>query len=275
MYIRLLKQINPKISIVVAASYNTVFVEACKELDIPVVELQHGGSHHRNPKYVFPEDVSLDVQPDYHFLFGKFWKDTVDYHLDDEDVYTVGFPYLEEEYEKYSNLDKKKQVIFISQPPVGSKLSKLASKIGERNPEYNIVYKLHPKENNIWKREYPWLIEAPVTVIDDDSTPLYKHLAESAIQVGCNSTVIYEGLIFDLETYLLDSDGTASMRMKELIDNSSVSTISSIDELSQKVSQHTMNAKGTIDTDYFFNPNAVQNIEAALEDVIKQENNIN
>ena len=77
--------------------------------------------------------------------------------------------------------------------------------------DFNIIYKLHPGEYETWRTNYPELVEADrldnFTVVDNSETPLYQFFAESGYQVGAFSTAIYEGLMFNCKTFIVDLPG--------------------------------------------------------------------
>jgi hypothetical protein len=127
---------------------------------------------------------------------------------------------------------------------------------------------LHPKEYHCWEEYYPWLKNSDIIVIDDDSTPLYKLLSQAQAQVGVNSTVLSEGLIFNLSTYIINAPGHE--RLSHLIDQEVVSVISSVSDLENELDKSKKNTE--LDIDYLFEPNPIENIEEAFEDIIKKHN---
>jgi hypothetical protein len=267
IYEKLLAKLDPKISVIVAGAFKHTFIEVCKEKNIPVVELQHGTGHHNHPGYSYPGDVNLECFPDYIFAFGKFWKDTVDYPIPQEDIYPVGYPYLESEKGKYSDTENDNQIIFSSQWTIGEELSRFAADLSKRDTDYDVVYKLHPKEYNGWETKYPWLTEAPLEVIDDDTVPLYELLSQSEVHVGVYSTVVYEGLVFGLDTYLLNAPGIT--RMKYLIESGAASKVSSVDELVDYLKSRSESSD--FDIRYFFEEDPIGKISDAFDDVLEKE----
>ena len=91
------------------------------------------------------------------------------------------------------------------------------------------MYKLHPGEYDRWREAYPWLVDADIKVIDSSEPPLYELFARSSVQVGVASTAIYEGLTFDLETYIYDCQGWAVT--KPLVADGAATLVASADEL--------------------------------------------
>lgn len=264
LYERLLDRIEPEIAVLVASAFWRTFIEVCQERDIPVVELQHGSGHHDHLGYTFPEDASISAFPDYIFVFGRFWKETVQYPIPDESVNPVGYPYLEAEREKYEDTETRQQVVFSSQWTIGEELSKCALAFSELDTGYDVVYNLHPKEYDRWREEYPWLVNSSIEVIDGDSPPMYQLLSESEVHIGVYSTVVYEGLCFGLDTYLLEAPGVS--RMRALIDSGYVTTVSSAKDLADQIT--TADARRSVDTDYFFEPNAIENISDAFDEIL-------
>jgi len=263
LYDRLLRRLDPKVVLLICSYGKETEIKSCKQNGIPVVELQHGGFTPDHMGFSFPGDRTKSLFPDYLFLFGERWRENVEFAIPDDHVVTVGFPYLEDEVKKYQHLDKRDQIIIISQGPKGEHLSKFAIDVAtDDRVDYDVVYKLHPGEYDRWKSEYPWLDDTEITVLDDDSVPLYRLLSESKVQVGVNSTVIYEGLNFGLDTYLLQAPGVAPMEW--IADMDCVSVVDSADQFANGFDPDHYD----IDTHQFFEPNAKENMVDAIERII-------
>jgi hypothetical protein len=269
VYKILLKKIKPKIVIFLVSYGNEIFIDACKKLSIPSVELQHGtsiGFYHLG--YSFPIEFPKKIFPDYLFVFGDFWKYRTTYPIPAKNIFSVGYPFFEMETNKYKDEPKKNQVIFISQNTIGGRLSKFAVEL-KKNQDFNldIVYKLHPGEYAIWAKEYPWLVDSGVRIIDNDSEPLYKLLAQSKLLVSVYSTVVYEGLGMGLKIFLVDFPGIEYM--DELISSKAAVKISSLDEFIQNLKQTSQDYQ--VKPDNFFKPNALKNIGKALDEIINKQ----
>lgn len=270
VYRRILEKVNPKLVILVESCGKETFIEACKEAHIPVVELQHGVTGKYNPCHSFPGPGQLKrTYPDYLFLFGDFWKEDIQYPIGLDRIYSVGYPYLEREASKYLGVEKQDQLLFISQGTVGEKLSHFAVELSKRkNFSFTIVYKLHPGEYARWRSAYPWLLGTNIKVIDSDDIPLYQLFAESKIQVGLNSTAIYEGLYFNLKTILLNLPGVEYM--DRLIEQQIAHLVSSVNEIVEIIQQQRFTK---IDTSYFFKPNARHNVHKILDELLSLQRN--
>ena len=97
--------------------------------------------------------------------------------------------------------------------------------------DYNIIYKLHPGEYDTWRQNYPELVNDldNFKVIDNSETPLYQLFAQSNYQVGAFSTAIYEGLMFNCKTFILDVPGVEYL--SDLIKKGYVCQVNDISDL--------------------------------------------
>lgn len=260
LYSRLLDTIDPQVVILVASYGKETFIEACKGAGVPVVELQHGAFGPYHPGYAFPGARTKNTFPDYLFTFGQFWRETVELPIPRKNVIPIGYPHLEKQKEKFKNISSGEQVLFLSQWSIGEGLTKFAEKYARLENDQDVMLKLHPQEYSTWKEDYPWLRDAPLTVIDEDTPSLYELLASSSVQVGVYSTVIYEGLNFNLDTYLLDLPGVS--RMNQLIQDGGAKLVSSMNEF-----RNALSAKkhgGNTDVRFYFESNPIENFEREL-----------
>lgn len=214
LYTKLIRRVDPEI-IFVVVSYGRqmeTVVEVGKALGIPVVELQHGVIHPGHLGYSYPASTTKHAFPDYLFTFGDFWTKQANFPLDSSSIIPIGYPYLERELAASETADDGDGVLFISQGTIGEELSKLAIKLAEKNPELEIIYKLHPGEYRNWKETYPWLTGESITVVDSDRPPLYEMFRSCGVQVGVGSTALYEGVAFGLQTYVVGLPGSESLQ---------------------------------------------------------------
>ncbi|ERJ05403.1 hypothetical protein HLRTI_002635 [Halorhabdus tiamatea SARL4B] len=262
LYKRLLDRVNPEIAVVVVSYGKETFIEACKQKGIPVVELQHGVIYPEHFGYTFSGERTKTTFPDYLLTWGEFWKDDVEFPIPDERVIPVGYPYLEESIKKYDNVETKQQLLFISQGTIGEQLSKFAINVQQYSEiDYDIVYKLHPGEYDRWQGEYPWLVDAELEVIDSSEPPLYNLFAESSAQVGVGSTAVYEGLAFELETFVYDCPG--SEVLQPLVVEGSAQLISSSEDLAASLGS----IKSMFNREYYFEPNSTENTCRTLSEL--------
>lgn len=210
LYRHLLNRINPHVVVLWTRPHS--LIEAAQSLAIPVVELQHGMIHQYDYDYNFPGERSSQIFPDYLFTFGEYWTNAVQYPISGDRIRVTGYPYTEMVLNAYRDEPRiKNQIIVLSQPYVGEKLSKFAVEFAEMIRNYEVIYKLHPREYDDWMEKYPWLKDSNVEIIDSNEPNLYELLARAEIQVGVSTTALYEGLLFELETYLVDLPKVSTM----------------------------------------------------------------
>jgi hypothetical protein len=260
LYNKIIKRTEPQMAFL-TVSYNgrETFVEACQSQGVPVVELQHGVINKYHMGYSYPHEQK-NVFPDYFFSFGDFWSERVDLPLPEENIFAVGYPYLEKESQKYLGAESKEAVVIISQASVGERLSRFAKRLAKRVDE-RVIYKLHPNEQESWKERYPWLRDSDVSVVKDDP-PLYQLLSETKHQIGVNSTALYEGIYFGLDTFIIEAPG--SEYMDYLINNDYATAVTSVDEYLSKQEDET---RTQVDVQFFFEEEPIKNFNRIVEEL--------
>lgn len=243
-YTNLLKRVSPKcvIEVVYYGANNMVLNEVAHKMHIATIELQHGTMGRNHLAYNLPQ-TDLKQLPSYMFLFSEYWQ-KVSKIPQQINIKITGYPYFEEQYNKTfktnlkSNILKdKKNILFISQTTIGLELSRFASQLAEQIDlnKYNIQYKFHPAEYEQWKVRMPWLYEKKhlIEIIEDKNRTLYQLFASSDIQIGVYSTGIYEGLGFNLKTYIIALPGWEGMA--PLIENHYAQLIHTPEELIESI----------------------------------------
>lgn len=271
---RIIRKLSPK-AILEVVSYSRecmVANEIAKDMGIPTIELQHGTIGQEHLAYNYPMGCSIAQFPTRLFLFSDFWKDKFQPPIKNSYKYSVGYPYLERMEQKYKPLrDKKrdkKSILFLSSGPIGDRLQYIAyqlSQLIDKN-EMHIIYKLHPGEYSGWKERYPELRDSDtIEVIDNNRKNLYELYAISDIQIsGYNSTTVFEGLYFSLETYILDYK--VSKEICYLRDIGVVDFFKTPNELYEKIIS---SKKDMIDCkELLWKRNALDNISSAIMEII-------
>ena len=267
LYMKLLRKIQPKIVVVVVGYGKEDLVEACRLLKIPIIELQHGVISPYHPGYSYPSREKMFF-PDYLLTFGDYWLEAANYPLDEDRILSVGYPYLESEMEKYRSVEKKKQIVIISQERIGLQLSKFGVALSEMKKfDHRIIYKLHPREIAHWRESYPWLVDADLEVIDEPGISLYELFAQSSIQIGVFSTAIYEGLAFGLQTFLVDLPGVEYF--DQLIKKQVVTKVNSAEDFLEKFELQSKVA--SFESEHFFKSNAIEAIIQELKRIMNSD----
>ena len=243
-YRELFEKRKPEKVFVVVAYENHPIVAAAKSLGIEVIELQHGTITDYHLGYSYPEKTRLGGEipyfPDKILSFGDYWMNEKTSPISMENVIPIGFSYFESQSRDFIDINVvDNQILFISQGVIGKYLSGIAFELAKKRSDLKIIYKLHPGEYETWRQNYPELVEASdfdnFEVIDNSKIPLYKLFAESNYQVGAFSTAIYEGLMFNCKTFIVDVPGVEYL--DDLIEKNYVFKISDIDDLSDNLNK--------------------------------------
>ncbi|ELZ26393.1 hypothetical protein C474_19634 [Halogeometricum pallidum JCM 14848] len=199
--------------------------------------------------------------PDYFLSFGPFWTEQVELPIDEERIFHVGYPYLEMQADTYDGIDSTDSVVFVSQGSIGEQLSKFAVETSEYlGSKREVVYKLHPGEYDRWEDEYPWLVGSDITVIDQEEPSLYQLFAEASTQVGVYSTAVYEGLMFGLQTFLVDLPGIEYMR--GLLSEPHIQILDRPSDIEKET-----DTPISFDTERYFRSDAIHNVGQALAEI--------
>lgn len=270
-YEKILNKIRPKV-IMEVVSYrftNLLFNEIAKKRGIRIVELQHGTmGKYLSVAYNFYKKYELDTFPDYIFLFGDYWKSNARFPLEGDRLIVTGFPYFEKRLKsliKICKNNKKKNILFISQGTVGEELSKLAIKLDKLidHKKYSIIYKLHPGEYDRWRRTYPWLVNSTFKIIDNNDKDIYYYYLKSTFQIGVRSTAIFEGLGFNLKTFIYKVYGYKYMRY--LYENNYAKLVVSAGDIINQLN----NDKNNIENkEFFWKSNSLKNIINNINNII-------
>lgn len=271
---KIIMRLNPKVIIeVVSYSRECMTVnEIAKDMKIPTIELQHGTIGQEHLAYNYPVGCSIAQFPNQIFLFSDFWKDKFQPPIKSTYKYSVGYPYLERMEKKYRKIRceerDKRNILFLSSGPIGDRLQHIAcqlSQLIDKN-KMHIIYKLHPGEYSGWKERYPELNNSnDIEVIDNNQRNLYELFSISDIQIsGFNSTTVFEGLYFSLETYILDYE--VSKEICYLRDIGAVDFFKTVNELYEKITYSRKNIKSY--KDFLWKQNALNNINNAIAEII-------
>ncbi len=259
---RLLIKIKPKyiIEIVGYNMFSLALNEIAEEMNITTIEIQHGTIGKTHLGYNYKEVREYSWFPDEMLMFGEYWKNNNKIPISKDKLHIVGYPYLEESVKKYIRAKPKNskiKILFISQPTTGvfvaESAKKLISKIDKS--KFEIIYKLHPNEYDIWEERYSGLSTAGINVISSKNTHLYEIFAQSDFQVGVNSTAIFEGLYFGLKTFILKT--IRHEYMEGLYNNGYAKLVSNEDEIIEYLYQDDFI---TFDSDYFWQKDSKNNI---------------
>lgn len=247
-----LKIISPEKLYFVCSYGSEAMIEAARINGIETIEIQHGLVSKYNLGYHFPDLQTVPYFPDKFLFFGQFWTENAKLPLEKNRQIIYGYPYLSYELKQYEKVEpQNKTVIFITQGTITSPLARIAADFAKRCEDYYIIFKLHPSEYKSWRRNYPILEEASkkkqFTVIDNNKSSLYQYLSKAKIQVGVNSTAVFEGLALGLITFIIDLPG--SEFLESLVENGAAKMVKTAEELAVAIQNF---KPATYDKEYYF-----------------------
>ena len=224
LYLMLFKKLKPKVIYSVATySYLGDMIAAAKSLRIKTIELQHGVVSKYHMGYSFSKKQKLLYYADEFYSWGKFWNSSVQNAFDQ--IHVKGFEYFRNNKTANDIVKKSKNVLILSQAALGQKIMQETLKYMDSFSGYQILYKLHPEEYQMYKSysDYKTLsLHKNIQFIEECN--LYEMMAKSEVQIGVFSTALYEGLGLSCNTFLYNLNGMEYMQ--DLIDSEYATVLS-------------------------------------------------
>jgi len=226
-----------KIYQVVHYSFTCLLInQIAKERNIPTYEFQHGTMGKYHIAYNYKSNKKKSWLPDNVLFYNDFWKNNNRLPLKDKNKIIYGNPYLEAMKKKFQvkKTNTMTTILIISQGPIGKKLAVFAKELCNKldDVNYRIIFKLHPSETDNWRKDYPGLLEKNIEVYSNEKH-LYELFSQADIQIGVSSTAIYEGLEFNLNTYIFKT--TSWEYMIPLIEQKKAVLISKVEDILDKI----------------------------------------
>lgn len=269
LYDRLLEKFKPRliVEVVYYGMHSMMLNELAKKKEILTIELQHGTMHKDHAAYQINWDETIPQLPDKIFLFSDFWKKRINLPIGNDNLVVTGFPYFEENKDRYvanRRIKTGKNILFISQGTIGDSLSKFAVEVADKLlPEgYRIIYKLHPAEIGTWEENYSHLKNTGIEVEDGRKQNIYECFAESDIQIGVYSTAIYEGLGYGLKTFIYNVGHADTLR--ELADEGYAQIVNDSGELIKLLREENVAKKGEV----FWSDNSLATMTEILQELL-------
>lgn len=262
----LIRRVRPRLAVIVNSHGKEDFIEACHAEGVIVAELQHGMIMPYHLGYSLPACESVrKVFPDYLLLFGEVWKEAVRFPLDKRNLLVTGYPFLDQERARLSvNCRSGRRVVFLSQPTIGSDLSRMALQTAELlGDEWEVIYRLHPSERGGWEDLFPWLVRSRVKVQQAGTSP-YELLAGSKWHVGVSSTTVFEGIGLGSTGIVVDLPGAEQMTW--LVENGYAVLARSAEEVAEAVRSNTEVRR--TDVDYLFAPDAERKLVDTVQELL-------
>jgi hypothetical protein len=215
LYRKLLEKLQPKqIYLVVSYGGFGSLIKVAKDLDIEVIEFQHGNFSKYHFGYYFGEEKrQLDYFPNKFYVWNEYWKNLINFPIDDDKVTVKGFDFLDNKKKSYLDIQRvENRIVVLSQGTIGNAIAKKILDNWDYFKNFDIKYKLHPGEYSRWNEYESLLILSKKENIEIiKNTDLYKLFSSCEYQVGVFSTALSEGVEFGCRTILLDLPGIEEM----------------------------------------------------------------
>ena len=221
---------KPKCLFIIVSSSQEAIISAAKSINIPTIELQHGSPARGKLNYDYSSGIRKSSFPNWFLSFGEYWQKDCKFPIENNNIISFGFPYLNSQKIQYSKILKENRMVVISQPVIAKKLTEFAIQISEKFSNKVIVeYKPHPAEYSDEESDYFKKLRDSKVQISKKNANLYSIFAKSRWSIGVYSTAIYEGLYFGVSPFILKIDGYEYM--KKFIDSGYAKLITSTIEI--------------------------------------------
>ncbi|MBN2965604.1 hypothetical protein JWV37_12525 [Sulfurospirillum sp. T05] len=189
-------------------------IKAAKDLNVKVIEFQHGAMTKYHMGYSFPNNPYIPYFPDEILLFGEFWSDNTPLPLLKSALKFIGYEDFNQKVRLHKDIKKKKKITFISQWTIGQDMITKAIEVAKDHLEYKIIYRLHPSE---YENKQFYLNKIKESKLDNLEIGCMKktvleEIADSKYVIGVYSTAIYEALALNCKVLLLPLYGVQFMR---------------------------------------------------------------
>jgi len=267
--------------------------QACKELNIPSVEIQHGFLNKYIPGYVKAiKSDNRDCVPEYMLTYGKIYSEIIKKGniFDPEKVFTMGFPYLEKvkddkpQFTKDMKifLSKYQRTILITSdylshisPAVETFTVQLSNLLKQYTTPIGIIFKPHPAD----KKDYSNLKKIDNIYVTDKYINTYELFKIANVHSTVFSTSSIEALAFRIPNIIIDIGGGYTENIQEIIDQNSSFIV--------KTADHYLQILDIIFSDYdkfsknaakksiqYYQPDAMTNFREFMKIIQKDRKNL-
>jgi len=284
-----LQQITPSIVLLVGghSGFNMALIQACKEQQIPTVELQHGLITRYHAAYIKQKKTSnYDYRPDYLFTYGDYFTNLIqqNHAFPAKNVITVGYPYLNKMKKKPPIIPQpihnhikayEKNILITSQWNIAEEVllfvKRVSSLLQKSNNQIGIIFKPHPSD---W-REYNSIINQDNICIARKYDDVYELFKVSDVHSTVYSTSALEALSFSMPNLFIDVGKRSVSDIFDIVDNKSSFIVNDTNEyllildkifknykkISEKASQKAI---------CYFQPNPEQFLPHLISNILKK-----
>ena len=222
-YQKLFNNVKPKAVFLVQGGIQKGLFSAAKNLNIHVIELQHGRIGYVHPAYSYPTQIKhedLSTLPDTFFSFSNFWTKKINYPV--KNILPVG-----------NNLYAF-DITFIFANIYTNDLLKVINELLLKKYKGQICIKLH--SNQLFEAEFIRTLykdHDTIHVIGIENS-MREVLSISKSIVAIQSTSVYEALHNGLKVFIVKEKDY--MTHQDIFDNPNVCIVNSIDDILDAIS---------------------------------------
>lgn len=277
-YYDFLKKNNPQLVFLISSYHyqKMALADACKMLNIPSIELQHGHISQNHAGYIYKQVPSRCLFPDYFFSFGDYFTDLINVNsrmFSPDRVKSVGFYHLEETKTSPVHLDSDflrlseefKLILISSDWTINYILKEFVIKVTDLlPPEYKIIYKTHPAEKDTSNFYSVFRDNKKIYFIDNPTVNILELMKISQIHSTVFSTSLFEASFFGLPNIFIRIEGFTN-HIIDFIDNQSNFLVETPEEFVSKTKEIIMNHdsvrnKAVAFSQQFYKENVTENI---------------
>lgn len=208
------------------------FQAAAQSLGIKIVEIQSGVFSKYSLQFSWPGSPKVDYLPNEILTWGEYFTAGIE-HATNQTIRVIGST---EEFNAIRDANLKrntKQVVFLTQPLVGSDILRAAIDFARAKPKLNVIVKMHPRND---LDEFAGVIAAAggspknLTLMQNERSSL-EVIAESEVAVGAFSTALIEAAGLGTKVAILRLPGW--QHLAPLIDGGYASAFDNAAELAE------------------------------------------
>ena len=197
----------------VGSYFQMYIVEAAKRAGSRVIELQHGVITPYHLGYSYPDQEENYFFPDELWCYGGFWSENT--AMPRNAIFKILHPSFMKRLSDLGGvpIKKNKLAVFSSQGVVGTKIFEFALASAQLNPDYNIIFRLHPSED---LNKYQDLLASQTPFLENfklshKEPNIFLLMSQAEYVVGVFSTTIFEAIYLNAKIILLDMPGIEYM----------------------------------------------------------------
>ncbi len=237
VYRALFQKIQPRALYVVVGYFLEAPIAAAQELGIPTAEFQHGSTDRGHLGYDYVGWKEVPYFADHLLTWGEAWYRYTELPQNCK-VHPVGAPHIEAPMRQaqQENVRCERQLLVLSQGPVGESLMEATIQFARLCPHWDIVVRPHPGESALSLRAYLRGLDKNTAdrIRVDNTSTMAEASSQAGVVFGVNSTALLESLLGGCKVALLRLPNTAAY-FQPLLEDGNAFAVASGEELADCV----------------------------------------